>query len=55
MLKKNTKLELMFREGFRPDHAIWVDTYNRRYGGGNIYTIQAGVSSRNLYYVAVEL
>lgn len=55
MLRKNARLEIMYHEGFRPDHAIWVDTYNRQYGGGNIYTILAGVSSRNHYYVAVEL
>ena len=55
MLKKNVRLELMYKRGFRPSHALWVDTYNKQFGGGIIYTILAGVSSRNHYYVAVEL
>ena len=55
MLKKNARLELMYRDGFRPDHATWIDTYNRQYGGDNIFTILAGVSFRNHYYIAVEL
>ena len=53
--KKNVRLELMYKRGFRPSHALWVDTYNKQFGGGIIYTILAGVSSRNHYYVAVEL
>ena len=55
MLRKNARLEQMYQRGFRPSHALWVDTYNKQYGGGIIYTILAGVSSRNHYYVAVEL
>ncbi len=55
MLKKNARLERMYADGFRPRHALWVDTYNRQFGGGVVYTILAGVSSRNHYYVAVEL
>lgn len=56
MLKKNVRLELMYKRGFRPSHALWVDTYNKQFGGGGIiYTILAGVSSRNHYYVVVEL
>ncbi len=55
MLRKNARLERMYADGFRPAHAVWVDTYNRRSGTGVIYTILAGVSSRNHYYVAVEL
>ena len=55
MLKKNVRLELMYKRGFRPSHALWVDTYNKQFGQGIIYTILAGVSSRNHYYVAVEL
>ena len=54
MLKKNVRLELMYKRGFRPSHALWIDTYNKKFGEG-IYTILAGVSSRNHYYVAVEL
>ena len=45
----------MFQRGFRPFHAVWIDTYNKQFGGGIIYTILSGVSSRNHYYVAVEL
>ena len=55
MLKKNARLERMYQLGFRPSHALWVDTYNKQFGVGIIYTILAGVSSRNHYYVAVEL
>lgn len=55
MLKKNVRLELMYKRGFCPSHALWVDTYNKSFGEGIIYTIIAGVSSRNHYYVAVEL
>lgn len=55
MLRKNARLEQMYQRGFRPSHALWVDTYNKQYGEGIIYTILAGVSSRNHYYVAVEL
>lgn len=55
MLKKNARLERMYQRGFRPHHAMWVDTYNKQYGKDIIYTILAGVSSRNHYYVAVEL
>lgn len=55
MLKKNARLEIMYQRGFRPAHALWIDTYNKQFGGGIIYTILAGVSSRNHYYVAVEL
>ena len=55
MLKKNARLEIMYQHGFRPSHAVWIDTYNKQFGGGIIYTIQAGVSSRNHYYVTVEL
>ena len=55
MLKKNARFERMVAQGFRPGHGIWIDTYNRQFGGGIIYTILAGVSNRNHYYVAVEL
>jgi hypothetical protein len=55
MLNKNARLEIMFQRGFRPSHAVWIDTYNKQFGGSIIYTIQAGVNSRNHYYVAVEL
>ena len=55
MLKTNARLEIMYKRGFRPSHAVWIDTYNKQFGAGIIYTIQAGVSSRNHYYVAVEL
>lgn len=55
MLKKNARLERMYAEGFRPSYGIWIDTYNRQFGGGTVFTILAGVSSRNHYYVAVEL
>ena len=55
MLKKNARLEIMYQRGFRLSHAVWIDTYNKQFGGSIIYTIQAGVSSRNHYYVAVEL
>ena len=55
MLNKNARLEMMYQRGFRPSHAQWIDTYNKYFGRGIIYTIQAGVSSRNHYYVAVEL
>ena len=55
MLKKNARLERMYADGFRPMHALWIDTYNRQSGGGIIYTLQAGVSFRNHYYVSVEL
>ena len=56
MPKKNARLEFMYKRGFRPSHALWVDTYNKKKcGKGVIYTILAGVSSRNHYYVAVEL
>ena len=55
MLKKNARLEHMFAKGFRPRHGIWIDTYNRQFGEGIVYTILAGVSSRNHYYVVVEL
>ena len=55
MLKKNARLEIIFQCGFRPSHAVWIDTYNKSFGESIIYTIQAGVSSRSLYYVAVEL
>ena len=55
MLKKNARLERMYQRGFRPSHALWVDTYNKQYGKDIIYTVLAGISSRNHYYVAVEL
>ena len=55
MLKKNDRVEIMYQRGFRPSHAVWIDTYNKQVGDGIIYTIQSGVSSRNHYYVAVEL
>ena len=55
MLKKNARLEIMYQHGFRPSHAVWIDTYNKQFGRGVIYTIQSGVSSRNLHLVAVEL
>ena len=55
MLKKNARLERMYQRGFRPSHALWVDTYNKQYGKDVIYTVLAGISSRNHYYVAVEL
>ena len=55
MLKKNARLEHMYAQGFRPQHGIWIDTYNRQFGEGIVYPILAGVSSRNHYYVAVEL
>lgn len=55
MLRKNARLERMYATGFRPAHAVWVNTYNRKSGTGVVYTILAGVSSRNHYYVAVEL
>ena len=55
MLKKNARLEIMYKRGFRPSHAVWIDTYNKQFGEGIIYTIQAGVGSRNLHFVAVEL
>ena len=28
----------MYQRGFRPSHALWVDTYNKQFGGGIIYT-----------------
>ena len=55
MLKKNARLERMYQRGFRPAHALWVDNYNKQYGKDIIYTVLAGISSRNHYYVAVEL
>lgn len=55
MLKKNARLERMYQRGFRPSHACWIDTYNKQSGKGIIYTVLAGISSRNHYYVAVEL
>ena len=55
MLKKNARLERMYQRGFRQHHAMWVDTYNKQYGKDIIYTVLAGISSRNHYYVAVEL
>lgn len=55
MLKKNARLELMYKRGSRPFHALWVDTYNKLYGLDVIYTINTGVSSKNHYYVAVEV
>ena len=55
MLKKNARLERMYAQGFRPGHGIWIDTCNRRFGCSIIFTILAGVRSRNHYYVAVEL
>ena len=55
MLKKNARLERMYQRGFRPSHAMWIDTYNKQYGKDIIYTVLAGISSRNHYYVAVEL
>ena len=55
MLYKNARLEQMYQRGFRPAHALYVDTYNKQFGVDVVYTIQAGVSSRNHYYVAVEL
>lgn len=55
MLNKNARLEQMYQRGFRPAHALWIDTYNQQFGRGVVYTIQAGVSSRNHYYVSVEL
>ena len=55
MLKKNARLERMYQRGFRPHHAMWIDTYNKQYGKDIIYTVLAGISSRNHYYVAVEL
>ena len=33
MLKKNARLEIMYQRGFRPSHAIWIDTYNKQFGG----------------------
>lgn len=33
MLKKNARLERMYQRGFRPAHALWVDTYNKQFGG----------------------
>ena len=54
-LKKNARLERMYQRGFRPSHALWIDTYNKQYGKDVIYTVLAGISSRNHYYVAVEL
>lgn len=45
----------MYQRGFRPHHAMWIDTYNKQYGKDIIYTVLAGISSRNHYYVAVEL
>lgn len=29
MLKKNARLEIMYQRGFRPSHAVWIDTYNK--------------------------
>ena len=55
MIKKNARLERMYQRGFRPHHAMWIDTYNKQYGKDIIYTVLAGISSRNHYYVAVEL
>ena len=55
MLNKNARLEIMYKRGFRPSNAVWIDTYNKQFGSGIIYTIQVGVSSRNHYYIAVEL
>lgn len=55
MLKKNARLERMYAQGFRPGHGIWIDTYNCRFGCSILFTILAGVRSRNHYYVAVEL
>ena len=55
MLKKNARLERMYQRGLRPHHAMWIDTYNKQYGKDIIYTVLAGISSRNHYYVAVEL
>lgn len=37
MLKKNVRLELMYKRGFRPSHALWVDTYNKQFGGYHLY------------------
>ena len=54
-LNKNARLEIMYQRGSRPSHAVWIDTYNKQLWMGIIHTIQAGVSSRNHYYVAVEL
>ena len=34
MLKKNARLEIMYQRGFRPSHAVWIDTYNKQFGGG---------------------
>ncbi len=34
MLKKNARFERMVAQGFRPGHGIWIDTYNRQFGGG---------------------
>lgn len=33
MLKKNARFERMVAQGFRPGHGIWIDTYNRQFGG----------------------
>lgn len=55
MLNKNARLEIMYQRGSRPSHAVWIDTYNKQLWRGIIHTIQARVSSRNHYYVAVEL
>ena len=44
MLNKNARLEEMYQRGFRPAHALWVDTYNKQFGVGVVYTIQAGKS-----------
>lgn len=33
MLKKNARFERMVAKGFRPGHGIWIDTYNRQFGG----------------------
>ena len=39
MLRKNARLEQMYQRGFRPSHALWVDTYNKQYGGYHLYHI----------------
>lgn len=32
MLNKNVRLEIMYKRGFRPSHAVWIDTYNKQFG-----------------------
>lgn len=37
MLKKNVRLEIMYQRGFRPSHAVWIDTYNKQFGGYHLH------------------